>query len=170
MLLNNIAHDMYSEFNLATIHQGIWMPTKKSTHHPLPTIRCKKPLMNREDLYEAILQEYQHHFGQLMQLYFVYDPKPFHNYRRLQLIIPEEATFYLYFETDLPADLCMSLALHPSFSYQSYLIQPTKMSFIRKRTYRSKYDAGSDSRESSPEPQVPEYQSKTPYVTITRRL
>lgn len=165
-------HTMYSEFNLATVRHGIWAPIKKSTHTPLPTIRPHSPrhLMDREDLYEAIIEEYQLHFKQLMQLYFVYDPKPSHNYRRLQLIIQEKATFYLYFQTDLPADLCMSLALHPSFSYQSYLIQPTKMSFIRKRAYKSKYDAGSDSRESSPEPQVPEYQIKNAYATITRRL
>jgi len=139
-----------SEFNLAV--KGIWSPITITTHKPLPIVRTKKQI-NREDIYHAIIDEFRTHFRQLMDLYHVYDPKPSQNYRRLSISLSnEKATFYLYFQSDLPADLIQALVTHSSFVYQSNTFQPKRMTFIRKRTYTSIYDVGSDSRESSPEP------------------
>lgn len=160
---------MLSEFNLATIHEGIWAPIKKNKHHPLPSVRSKR-LIDREEIYDAIIEEYQTHFRQLMNLYYVHDPKPSYTYRRLQIKISQDTSIYLYFHSDLPADMCMGLASHRPFTYQNYFIQPTRMSFIRKRNYKSIYDAGSDSRESSPEPQQPNvsYEIKKQITPIQR--
>lgn len=139
-----------TEFNLAS--RTIWSSPKKSMHTPLPFVRSKHEI-NRQDIYDAIVDEYKTKFHQLMDLYYVYDPKPGHTYRRLSVKIPyNQTTFYLYFQVDLPTDLCNLLVSQPIFSYQHYQLQPSRMTFIRKRNYISVYDVGSDSRESSPEP------------------